>query len=151
MKNNYIKKDLFGIVKPEEEKIYSKKDIEDLIKPYEHLNLECDGMTRIISYILSQKQIKHKIYNGVVYFEYHILRHWWIQLTNGYTVDYRLKMWFPDFEDVPNGIFKRQDFPDFEYKYIKIEKWKVSLQLFNVLTSGQLDSHFRHTNLIIPK
>lgn len=42
----------------------SRKDLLDIVSPYDRLRLECDGLTRVLDYVLQQKGCKHRMMTG---------------------------------------------------------------------------------------
>jgi len=80
--------------------------------------LECDGLTRVISSLLSTARIPHKVFVGAVSHTNgkKISPHLWIELDSGKVIDYRLRMWLGQQTDIPHGIFDPSDFPAVMYK-----------------------------------
>ena len=60
-------------------------NIQQLINPYINLPLECDGLTRVISYILNKNGIEHKVMIGDIG-----TIHLWIELDD-YIIDYKAR------------------------------------------------------------
>ena len=110
------------------------KNIEKLLFSYLNLPLECDGMTRVISYILTNEGIEHTVCIGNLSFEYSSIIHYWIELPNGYIIDYCSKMWYPKVLDVQVGIFKYQDTPLVYEKYQEGFDKPISEFDFRILT-----------------
>lgn len=88
-----------------------KTTVEKLIRPYVNLPLECDGMTRVAAYVLRKAGIPVMAFTGRVEipaknrdFE----PHYWLVLSTGEVVDYKLRMWFGR-AGIPNGVFKPED------------------------------------------
>ena len=81
--------------------------IKQLIEPYVDLPLECDGMTRVISYILTMEKIPHSVFIGTITIQGKgkFSPHFWIRLRTGDIIDYRSRMWFGRDVDIPQGIF----------------------------------------------
>ena len=71
-------------------------EIVALIKPYQNLPLECDGMTRVITYLLSRAGVPHKTMLGTISVKGmgEFTPHYWIELVDGSIVDYKSRMWF---------------------------------------------------------
>jgi len=111
------------------------KNIEQLVKPYIDLPLECDGLTRVISYILDKNNIKHKTCIGLISNKKDkVVEHYWIELSDGRYIDYRARMWLGDDESVPNGIFNPENYKETEYKYLKKTDLNTSEYIFRILT-----------------
>jgi hypothetical protein len=118
--------------------------VESLTAKYDELSLECDGLVRVLTYVLTKNKIKHQVYTGRVdCLDYcdsdSIPLHFWIELSDKRIVDYRLRMWLaedPDDPVVPHGIFKIRDFPHIVYKNKRKVKLDVTEQIFHILTMG---------------
>lgn len=71
--------------------------------------LECDGMTYAISYVLSQAGIAHERMIGYAQRKDngHVVHpHCWIALDADNVIDFRLRMWLGDEDQIPHGVFK---------------------------------------------
>lgn len=116
-------------------KIKVVNDISVELRKYDGLKLECDGLTRVLSYVLNQHKVKHKIMIGVLYHKGNkvVPIHWWIILADGRTVDYRARMWAGDVATVPHGVFRQEAFSDVQYvgNHNEIE---VTKKVFDALT-----------------
>lgn len=96
--------------------------------------LECDGTVKVLSYLLTENHIPHAVMIGEVEVkgtDTGIPLHYWIELQDGFTVDYKAQMWLD--ENAPNGIFKHSSYPDYIYKGQKINM-NVSKFIFDILT-----------------
>jgi hypothetical protein len=103
--------------------------IQQLIEPYVDLQLECDGMTKVISYVLKQNDIDHKVMIGDIG-----TIHLWIEIDD-YIIDYRLRMWMGEKKEIPHGIFKREDYPNATWYEVASEiDLKMNELFFRVLT-----------------
>lgn len=74
--------------------------------------IECNGMTWAISYLLTQAGIEHECFAGYVLSEYTgeaVTPHYWIKLRDGWYIDFRLRMWLGDNDEVPHGVFHEAD------------------------------------------
>lgn len=122
------------------------KKLENLLQPYLILNLECDGMARITSYLLKEENIDHQLWCGELIHKptSKKLVHFWIEY-NIYIVDYKVNMWFDKIgnipsDTIPNGIFISKEYPDFEYcQYEQLKP--TSKHIFKLLTMN-----FKHDN-----
>ncbi|WP_153785338.1 hypothetical protein [Pseudomonas sp. EMN2] len=77
--------------------------------------VECDGMTRLVSHLLSSNGIEHFVASGVLVDLQRIddpaascgplcgVTHWWIELGSSYVVDFRARMWLGP--DAQHGVF----------------------------------------------
>jgi len=103
--------------------------IENIIKDYVDLPLECDGLTKVISYLLEKNDIDHKVFIGNIG-----TIHLWIEVED-YIIDYRARMWLGETDDIPHGIFKKEEYPNADWYNNKQEiKIEVSEILFKILT-----------------
>lgn len=134
--------------------------LRDLLDPYDHLPLECDGFTRVATYVLTMYGIPHKCYVGScvsVSSNFEVCPHFWIEVGE-FVVDYRLILYpyrdnqgmrwrfvgsRPTSEladqvmDFPNGVFRRTDYPDLKYCGEETELAVTEL-LFQILTAEEL-------------
>lgn len=112
-------------------------DLYGLNARFEHL--ECDGLTWVLSYVLSELDVDHRVaYGSVEHGGKRLGRHLWIEYGPDLVIDYRLDVWFPEPARVPIGIFHPLQYA--EVKYAKrgefpprCEKW-----LFELLTDQDL-------------
>lgn len=77
--------------------------------------VECDGMTRIVSHLLSKNGIEHIVAGGLLVDLKRIedpavgnkepcgVSHWWIELGYSYVVDFRARMWLGP--EAQHGVF----------------------------------------------
>lgn len=83
-------------------------DIRALLNGYDHLLVECDGFTRIATYLLAKHRVPHTVWLGKAWVGDHsIVPHFWITLPDGHAVDYRLRMWAGP--KAPHGVFLVRD------------------------------------------
>ncbi len=99
------------------------------LDPLNDAPLECDGMSRVISALLSINGIEHQAWQGLLLdcklLEDHsvgpeveiAVTHWWIKLADGSTIDYRARMWLGD--DAPHGVFQAD--PAGRFRYVNAE------------------------------
>ncbi len=69
-------------------------------------NLECDGMTRVLDYLLTNADIAHTVMSGEACIDNRCLLHYWITI-NGMILDLKSKMWFG--EKAAEGLFYEKD------------------------------------------
>lgn len=84
----------------------------------DRLPLECDGLTCIISALLSRAGIAHTVGVGGIYHipsSRNFAPHLWIDLQDGSRIDYRARMWLRNLGGVPHGIFRPTDWPDVKH------------------------------------
>lgn len=77
----------------------------------DRLPLECDGLTRVISTLMSRDGIEHAIHIGSLSIDEvgTIPLHWWISLADGSVCDFRARMWLGASDAVPHGVFSPQE------------------------------------------
>ena len=76
--------------------------------------IPCDEMTCVTSALLSRAGIEHTVgVGGILYrpIDRNVAPHLWINLADGWRVDYRAQMWLGDREGVPHGVFWPSDWP----------------------------------------
>ena len=113
-----------------------KEDLEKLFEPYVSLvRLECDGMTRVCSYLLNKAKIKHKVFYGSILSETYgsFFPHYWI-VCGDYIIDYRARMWLGNYDEIPHGVFVPVASADVKYQGNEIEM-EVGDLMFRILTS----------------
>ena len=113
--------------------------VQTLLDPYDSSNTECDGMIQICHTVLTQKGIEHQPMAGTLAgptYNQLIPIHLWIDLPNGYKIDYRARMWLGD-NGIPHGVFNPQDFPDVIYTGNSIELQPLQPVLFEILTQKE--------------
>lgn len=105
-----------------------------LLDPWDHdcPGLECDGFSRIASYLLRRAGIEHTVMRGSVRSPWgKIPLHLWIE-TGEFTVDYRLRMWLGD--KAPHGVFDASEHRRLTYRPEAAIAWFCDDFLFEVLT-----------------
>ncbi|MEO6302526.1 MAG: hypothetical protein ABIP51_05080 [Bacteroidia bacterium] len=98
-------------------------------------HLECDGTVKVLTYIMNENGIKHSVFMGTVEKISNddiIPLHFWIELPDGMTVDFKCRMWLG--KDSPNGVFNKKDFPDYVYKGEAVNM-PVKKIIYQVLTN----------------
>lgn len=90
--------------------------MDELLAQYDQLPLKCDGMTKVISFLLTENKIKHKVYAGTLtHNTVCIEEHFWIELDNGKTIDYRAQEFLGTSPNIPHGMFDKASFPEVVY------------------------------------
>lgn len=82
--------------------------MESVLLYLDDCNLECDGMTLVISHLLREAGIEHTCMVGMALDQYGggtVFPHCWIDLSPTLVIDFRLRMWLGDHEHIPHGIF----------------------------------------------
>jgi hypothetical protein len=87
-----------------------------VLDEFENCYLECDGLTTVISSLLTTAGIPHKVYVGrAACSGKRISPHLWVELENGTIIDYRLRMWLGSHPEIPHGVFNPSDYSSVEY------------------------------------
>lgn len=78
-----------------------------ILDTLDSLPLECDGLSKVASLLLSRENIAHTLNVGKLNVEDigQIDWHCWITLEDGKILDLRARMWLGDDERVPHGLF----------------------------------------------
>src|SRR4051794_15248877 len=110
--------------------------MKELLEQYDECPLECDGLTRVLATILTKEGIEHTCFVGAV-MDSRTRRgsqlHFWIELSDGRTVDYRARMWMGEREDIPHGIFNKADYPHIIYSGEQTLIVPLSPAMFEIL------------------
>lgn len=103
------------------------------------LPLECDGVSRALSYLLQRDGIAHEVHVGSLAVEGvgRIGLHWWVQLPGGVVCDARAPMWLGRDPRVPHGVFVPQ--PQHSYRTHDIHFLEFSPIVFWVLTGRPIE------------
>lgn len=110
-----------------------------LLDEYDSLRLECDGLTRILNYILRQHSVGHEVKGGRITHPATgktFAPHLWIEVPIGGSVaiiDYRARMWLGNGTDIPHGVFWQEGCP-VVYEGGPISGWQtINENLYRVL------------------
>ena len=103
------------------------------------LPLECDGVSRALSYLLQRDGIEHEVHVGSLAVEGvgRIGLHWWVQLPGGVVCDARAQMWLGRDPRVPHGVFEPQ--PQQIYQTQGIHPLEFSPIVFWILTERPIE------------
>lgn len=104
--------------------------------------LECDGVTRCISTVLSEAGIVHEVHIGSVEVVGVgvIHQHFWI-IAAEMVIDLRVRMWLGTDERVPHGIFKPGDGVIYKSRLAQSSQdFRLSPIIFELLCGQQLGS-----------
>jgi len=76
----------------------------------DELPLECDGLSKVASLLLTNENIPHNLNVGSVEIDEvgSIAYHCWISFDDGRILDLRARMWLGKSEEIPHGIFRPQ-------------------------------------------
>lgn len=118
------------------------QELTEYCEMHDHPGLECDGATRVFSWLLKQKSVAHIIMGGRIEYRepfsdrpYVMEPHYWIELDYGLVVDFKARMWFPGKEGVPHGIFMPSDYPRVLYVGQEQKGFLVCKTVFEILTA----------------
>lgn len=122
-----------GLFEPPPKMVDSK--VRKLTEPYDDVDsLECDGMTRVLHTVLTRNKVPHKVMGGSVTFgEQFFEPHFWIEISGGIVVDYRIRMWFG--RSAPHGVFNPKA-EGIEYEGRPVHLGVLPDFLFGILTGG---------------
>lgn len=83
------------------------EDLPPLLCRLDPLPLECDGMTRVLSTLLTRDEVPHRVAIGSLSVTGvgTIDLHWWIELSDDRVCDLRARMWLGSEDGVPHGCF----------------------------------------------
>lgn len=97
-------------------------DIERILKSLDQYddgcNLECDGLTRVLSYVLTINHVEHEVEVGTIQDTVTakgFKPHFWIDLPDGRRIDYRARMWLGENNRIPHGVFNPDEYSDVRY------------------------------------
>lgn len=122
-----------------------KKLLQELERLSKLRHLECDGMTRVASYRLTEAGVAHEVCIGYVTLidvprwvqKRGITHHWWIEFERDgevFVIDYRARMWLLDKPFVAHGVFPKSKFPKTAYSEKERGPLDVSPLVFEILT-----------------
>ena len=85
------------------------QQLTELTDPYAYCPLECDGLSKVLSFVLGKHAINHTVYSGTLAPQGEDgIPHVWIELETDLgrrTLDYRVRQWFRDRPAIPHGLF----------------------------------------------
>lgn len=104
--------------------------------------LECDGLTHAVSFVLHEAGIKHYCAMGFVKDADTgncVAPHVWIELTDGWIVDFRLRMWLGDEDRVPHGVFHPASNKTFQFHgEYRDRSSTINHRVLDMMTEGRL-------------
>ncbi|QXW20363.1 hypothetical protein KXJ72_17505 (plasmid) [Comamonas aquatica] len=116
--------------------------IDAWLKVLDKAPLECDGMTRCISTLMSHAGYTHTVHDGQleVLGKGKIDRHFWISTQTGEIIDLRARMWLGKHELVPHGKFSPSaDQIYTSHAQIDPQRFLLSPTLFYILCFKDLE------------
>lgn len=117
------------------DKLISKFEIRNILKPIESLCSQNEGMSRAISYLLNENSIENEIKVGSIHFlNYHVPIQFWVECQDC-IIDYRLNHWLGPNSKLPlDPIFKPAQFPELIYSGGR-SYMDVNRAIFDILTN----------------
>lgn len=107
--------------------------------------LECNGISWALSHKLTEAGIEHECMAGYVLragTREIISPHFWIELPGDWVLDLRLRMWLGDTDDVPHGLFHKNEawWLDIYYEGQPEDKRGLEFQIdfLDCLTDGMI-------------
>lgn len=106
----------------ERSRFISMRQIASITDAFDHLPLECDGITNVIHYHLSRANIDHNVFFGTVSNRVSgqdFSPHYWVEVTvdeGTAIIDYRVRYWLGEDGDTPHGVFLKHQFPHMDYE-----------------------------------
>lgn len=94
----------------------SLRRLQQLLDPFDASYSECDGLTRVLHYVLTQAHVPHRVMMGQVRMgEATFAPHFWIELSEvpHVVIDYRARMWVG--AGAPHGVFDLREHPEARY------------------------------------
>lgn len=114
--------------------------LSELLDPYDKCqHLECDGLSRVISKVLTDAEIKNQLHIGQVKHQNTkkiVSPHYWIelQLQNYiYVIDYHCRRWLGDSNEIPHGCFLSSEYSLTIYKGKILYEKAITSKIFNIL------------------
>lgn len=115
--------------------------LQNWLAPLDALSLECDGMSRVVSALLTRDSISHQVCTGRLEIDGvgAISYHWWVEFGDGAICDWRARMWLGEGIAVPHGVFERAP----GVRYVARERFVLATNpiVFAVLTGSALDDY----------
>lgn len=119
----------------------------------EDCQVECNGMSWAISYLLGRAGVEHECMLGYVMSDHTneaVTPHYWITLPGGWIIDLRLRLWLGDTDDVPHGVFHVSDATWFGMRYEGAALPKVGLEFTREFVMDMTSDLVAHVNLSPP-
>ena len=95
------------------------EEVDAILTPLDECEIQCEWMTWIISHLLDDANVKHSCMQGFVKHKslnQVVVPHHWILLEDGWVIDFRLRMWLGDNEEIPHGLFHLDNEPLINYQ-----------------------------------
>ena len=117
--------------------------VQAITEQYDSAPLECDGLTNVFHFFLTQAGIAHAVFHGQVEDRETgegFAPHRWIRLETKegpMVVDYRARMWLGERESIPHGVFSLSDYPHIRYQGRKITPLALPEAVIRFLLAAQ--------------
>lgn len=124
---------------------YTKAWLDELdlaLSSLDDCKLECDGMTYAISLLLETAGISNGSFCGFTRDRTTgdvVMPHCWVELSGGVVIDYRLRMWLGDLDEIPHGVFLKTENPRFEYQGLPQRPPELDWAVLEVMTDGVIN------------
>lgn len=115
--------------------------------------IECNGLSWSISYLLTQAGIQHECMFGYALEELTnraVAPHYWIQLDGGWIIDFRLRMWLGDKDSIPHGVFHESDASWLGIVYSGESISKTGVEFTREFAMNLTDGKVSHVKLMSP-
>ena len=119
----------------------------------EDCQVECNGMSWAISYLLDKAGIEHECLLGYVVSEHTdeaVTPHYWISLPGGWIIDFRLRLWLGDSNDVPHGVFHTVDAVWFGMRYKGSTLPRTGIEFTHDFVMDLMGDEVAHVQLLPP-
>lgn len=84
----------------------TRDELAALFDPIQYAHVECDGFSRIVFSVLTERGHRPTLKAGVLIVRGAIVRpHLWIEVC-GWTIDYQARRWLGDNPWIPHGVFR---------------------------------------------
>ncbi len=122
-----------------------------LFDPFQNADVECDGFSRIVFSVLTERGHRPTLKAGVLTVRGDTVRpHFWIEVS-GWTIDYQARRWLGHEPWIPHGVFRDSEFEatyegaTIEAKVIPEPVRKIMMMSYSDFVSDS------QSNLISPK
>lgn len=116
--------------------------LESALSMLDPCEVECEGMTSLVSYVLEREGILHtRMVGAAIHKGTHetVLPHCWIELPEiGRVIDFRLRMWLGDDDEIPHGVFMK-DNEIIEYRGDVHRTLSISKNIARMMSNGIVD------------
>lgn len=114
----------------------------DVLQTVDAMPLQCDGLCRVLSILLTRERVTHQTHIGALEVEGvgRIGTHCWIELQHGVFVDLRARMWLGPDDRVPHGVFQLSPGQRYSKRgQLPVMSHPSSALMFEILSDHRLD------------